>query len=331
MVLCELGPDSVAVLDPSTLELTAWRPDWTPEADGWSTGGLWALDVSSDGEWVLLAPTIWVSEEFEHGWSGSDAIALVLCRSDGSEARGLLICPHPMGGEQPVFGLVPGETLIYGNCIACRYMPADEYAGHIRRTRGLLPLEPDGGWFDFEEMAFPETGCGGDGIVWFGQLLESPSGALLACADDAGEGAFGGLTVFDQHTLEPVLDFMLAEEDQGYLRSWVDEEHLLVSINGRSGLLSVPNGVLTEIPEGQDWKVYCSLPSEGMLLTRDGGSTAELVRSMDWEALRPTDAETLHLDPAELSELILPLERGTALIGPSWGRGGLRLLDLRGP
>ena len=94
-----------------------WEPDWNPESEGWRTMGYWYMTVSPNEEWVLIARSLGLHDDFEYFIPGREAVGLILCRPDGSDARGIALGGSPMGGQLPIYTFTSDSRLIVGNNI----------------------------------------------------------------------------------------------------------------------------------------------------------------------------------------------------------------------
>lgn len=305
-ILCEARTESrtgLYTLDLNTCDMAPWEPDWSPEEDGWNAGGYWDLDVSPDGEWVLVARVLYVSEDFEYFMPGREAVGLILCRPDGSEAMGIALGWSPAGGSMPMFSFTSDSRLVVGNDIVCKFTDPETFALEVCDNRTAVAGTI--GCFDLESMSFKEMEypAGERERILFPNFSNSYlvcpwNDRILIFEEDGGyisdyfefqtldlTGTFASYTVPDEYRMG--LD--------AYPLAWVSEDAVLFIQGDTLGLLHV-NGTFSAFPDSTwDWLVYEILSDSTCIFSRDGGETVEhgLINWENFEVLSSNQRQDL--------------------------------------
>ena len=297
-ILCEARTDvrtGLFSLNLDNRDMVPWEPDWSPEEEGWNTGGYWDLDVSPDGEWVLVARLLYVTEDFEYFIPGREAVGLILCRPDGTDARGIALGWSPAGGGIPKYYFTSDSKLISGNNIVCEFMNPEAFAtdvyGEYTRDIGTVSC------FNLETMSLEKreypTG-NGEHILYpclsvsylrcqwndLAIFFEQDGGNLCEYFEFRSLSMDGSVTVYEVQGEYPSGGY-------GIPRDWVTEEAVLFNQADTLGLLHT-NGTFTALPDSTwDWFVYGFLPDSSCIFSRDNGETVEhgLINWEDFEVL----------------------------------------------
>lgn len=343
LILCEMSTGyqtELFTVNIETREISEWEADWGPEEEGWFSGGYWDLDISPDREWLCMARCVWVPQEFEHGEAGRSAIAIILCRPDGSEAEVVALGADPLGGEQPQYDFTTDSRYLVGSSILHRFYNAEDYSSYIDSSKGLMPVE-EVNCFDLNSWTLKRVDHFSPGLTLDSPLLltssylKCPYSDNVAVQNNRGEGlctyvAFGNFIsgeLLGEYRI-PIIKTAPGDFPYGYVEDWVLPDALLFIESGRHGLLYT-NGTFQEAPTSDcEWVVYCWLPDNTYLFSRDGGQTIEY-GEVDWNSFTVLSS-TERPDLWEFRWNRFTPIPGTrkVLISSSWQTGPLYLIEL---
>lgn len=284
----------------------AWRPDRSPEDDGWEGEGfLDILEVSPDGEWVCWVRCVSMPWDFMPDWEGPRGGAVVyVSRSDGSGTRGVV--PDLVVGGGPDFAFTSDSRYLVGTY----YMPCSPVPEALV---ACWDGEPGSGWepFTHYEMA---TGSRllVEGVDTSDGFWKSPFGESYRI-----ENNWYAVHEFGSFDTGGVTGRWETGGGDCRLWGWVSAEAMLYSLEGESGLVRV-DGTSTRAPE-PGWELYCALPDGRSVYSRDSGGTVMIGR-VDWESFR--EGVAVRLPGLESFEAL-----GRVRARPTPGSTGLILCD----
>ena len=243
-----------------------WRMDWDPESLGWNTFGYWHMTVSPDEEWVVIARSLGIREDFEFYIPGREAVGLILCRPDGSDARGIALGQSPCGGEMPIYSFTSDSRLIVGNNIVCEFMTPDEYALTYYDESGPQLIEEymdSLHYYNLETMAFESREYCTINQVY--DLYPSLSTTFMKCPwsdiaiySNVDGGGICYYFEFRSLTMDgPIIGYDVPDEyrEDGYHYpvEWLTEDAVLFHLGNTLGVLHT-DGTFIPLPDSvSDW------------------------------------------------------------------------------
>ena len=243
-----------------------------------------------------------------------------------------------MGGERSLYAFSPDSRTVFGNNIACAFLPAVEYETRVRSSQGQMPSERDLGHFDLDSMAFSTVApCPRfplDLPAAEPSAIPHPFGAnpwndLCILQDDVGDGLLSEIVVYDRSSGELACNYAVpGDRPCGSVLAWVGEQQILLLRNGLLGTLDVSSSVFLPAPGGcQEWTACTRLPDRTWIYSRDGGETLEH-GNVDWLDFHIAWSDTVAYLGSSPGRLFAPIGNSAVLVGCSWGRGDLHLIDL---
>ena len=295
------------------LESTAWQPEWNPADQGWERAAtlVW-LSSSPDGEWVCFARFVAIPEHV----LGPDEypawpLAVVVCRSDGTDARIVALSQEVGGG--PGFDFTTDSRYLYGQPFLRCGVTLDDY---LSWWRGLATGGSPGAYTRIDL----ETGERDGGNV-------DISDGYLSCpwSDLVAAGGYWDLWgIYDMSTCTPV--YGGGDESVPFrVLGWVSEDALLVSDDGSRLYMRFGEDpgepVVTRSLDRID--IYCRMPSGTYLFTTDGISVQ--YGNIDWRSGVSTELCRIPELDGTLTEWgkILAVPDGSGIVYDAPLHGGL--------
>ncbi len=248
-------------LDLRTGSETVWETDWSPEPDGWRQGGIWDMDVSPDGEWILVARVLSVSSDVEYFIPGYEAVGLILSSADGSGARGIALGFCPAGGSMPEFAFTSDSRRIMGNDISTPYMSPEEFSTAISCDDFYRDRRDSVRYFDLGTMSLrskPFDSAGGQAIYpdLNSCFIKSPWNDTAIFYEIVG----GGPPLYYQFRsidIEgPVVDIQVPGEvyDFGWPVGWVSGDEVLFRLGESSAIIGTDGGIRSLPDSVSQWE-----------------------------------------------------------------------------
>ena len=286
----------------------AWVPDWDPTEYGWGRATtLVRLTSSSDGELVCFAQFLAIPEDV----LGPDEyvawpLAVVVCNSDGSDARIVALSQDAGGG--PGFDFTTDGSYLYGQPFLRSGVYLEDYlAWHEGTATGG---DPEG----FTRIDVT-TGARDGGDVDLSDGYVSCPWSDLVAAPDYWE--LRG--IYDMATLELLHD--AGSTSYGAVK-WVTDNALLVSGDGCQALV-LPDGRVHENSGSDPIEIYCRMPSGAYFFTTDGISVQ--FGSIDWRTFSPLQSCYIPELDGTLDSWASPLPTpdGSGIVYYAYLHGGL--------
>jgi len=246
-----------------------WTPSWDPATDGWAgSGRICSLSGSSDGGLVCF--TMAVDPGNGTGWP----LAVIVCESDGSDARPLALSYEVGGGPQ--FDFTLDSESIYGSPIVgcrsetCCYQDREDYLAGF--DSGLDPLHVD--------MIEIDTGR-----ATHHDVCQDYGYNDCPWSDLVGNGGDSAFRVYDVVRCASLFEL---EERSAYsvIDTWVLPD---------AGLAFTENGQILRFADGREIAnpgdmlvAYARLDDGRYLYSFDHGTTV-MLGNMDWERFRGMD------------------------------------------
>jgi len=274
-----------------------WKLDWNPESEGWRTMGYWYMTVSPNEEWVLIARSMGLPDDFEYYIPGREAVGLILCRPDGSDARGIALGQSPSGGQMPIYTFTSDSRLIVGNNIVAEFTGPEEYAITLS---SILDQQLSEGYrdsvhyYNIETMSFEsrEYRIANQEYDLYPHLCTSyikcPWNDIAVFYRIDGGGScsyfeFRPLTIED-----PIIGYEVpGEYPDGYPIHWLTEDELLFNSGGTLGVLRT-DGTFSALPDSaMGWSFFNVLEDSTCNFRRGHGEPLEygLIRWDDFNVL----------------------------------------------
>jgi hypothetical protein len=282
-------------VDTDTRQARPWSCDWQPAGDGWSElGRIVVLSTSPDGQWVCLAREVGADAKllaqragdaeplgnlrgFEHLW----AVAILLCRVDGSGAR--LVGLGVEAGGGPDYDFTMDSSRLVGQPFLPCLPDALSCYKYMSRIWEVLPIPQ----FNCVDVSTGERGLLPDLPVSDGYWKCPYSDNFRAennWYDEHQFSTFDGGGILGQYSCPP-------PEGYGRMHGWVLPDAVLLSQADGQGLLYI-DGTYHPAPTA-GWEVYCWLDDGSYLFSDDGGQSIKYGKvdwptfSVDWYVTLP--------------------------------------------
>jgi hypothetical protein len=282
----------LALLDLQTGSETAWETDWSPEPDGWRQGGVWDIDVSPDGDWVLIARVFSVSSDVDCFIPGYEAVGLILSNADGSGARGIALGLCPAGGSMPAFAFTSDSRRIMGNDISTPYMVPEDFSAAINCDDFYRDRRDSVRYFDLGTMSLrskPFDSAGGQAVYpdLNSCFIKSPWNDTALFYEIVGGGP---PLVYQFRSIDiegPVVDIQVPGDDYdcGWPVGWVSEDEVLFRL-GESAAIVGTDGVFRSLPDSVSRWEFIEILSDGVCIFRRGEGLPLERGQIDWDDFR---------------------------------------------
>ena len=267
------------IVDLASGSVTSWCSDWNYEDDGWvSAGHIMHVAVSPNGkgicftQFVKLHDDVSVPDEYFR-----QAVVIVLCRADGSDAQVVAVKNSPFLERDLVFTENSGRlvSLIWNNI-----EPNAAGYTHFENSDSLRSTYRNFNCINIEVFSF----VGVSGLCYGNFFKKCPYNDNYYRwhgIDTIDEGSFYN---FNDETINLNVSEFHSFEAQG-LSGWVLPDAILAFSYelDEAGLLFI-DGRFQPGPEYvKDWDIFCWLPDGSYILSEDNRQTIAHAQ-INWEA-----------------------------------------------
>lgn len=263
--LCTVSPEA-------PMEVSLWNTDWSAEDDGWSGAGYFAsLSGSHDGRLVCFTRFVHLPGDL----CDSDIVihvplAVIVCGADGSGGKAVALSQSV--GSGPQFDFTMDSQCLYGQPI---YMVEPNAESYVAQAIGeeYEMLE------DFDMIRLDDGSRSSFNCNLSDGYCPNPYSDILSC------GSYPPNEIFD---IISNMELMRSpDEGTPMMDNWILPDAGFVNRNGKQ-LVQWIDGHTSENP-GESFTVYCMLPGDRHLFSRDMGESV-FIGILDWETFTIKDA-----------------------------------------